>query len=77
MIPVPFNSFEQAVLIVMQLAIAGPIALAPHIAQPLQQRRQAIEVLESSDVLLVNFVALLPRHSGLLPGWQTQTPLRG
>jgi hypothetical protein len=30
----------------VQLAIAGPIAFAADVAQPLQQRRQPIEVLE-------------------------------
>jgi len=44
---------QQAVLIEMQLSIAGPVALAAHGMQLFQQRRKPIEVLEGRELTLV------------------------
>jgi len=52
---------QGGVLIVMQNAIARPIALAAVIVQPLQDRRQQLEVLEA--VQLVFLDAFASRHT--------------
>jgi len=43
---------EHAVLVHVQLAVAGPIPLATDFMQPLQQRKQLLELLHSLHVPL-------------------------
>ena len=57
---------QQAVLVEMQLAIAGLVALAPHLVQSGQQRPQLVEVLQPLHVRLADFLTLLARHGHIL-----------
>jgi hypothetical protein len=51
------------VLIEMQLAIAGLVALAADVMETFQQRPESIEVLQARDVLLADFFPFLSRNA--------------
>ena len=46
---------QHAILIEMQLAVAGLVALTAIVVQPLQQRRELVEVLQAGDIGFLEF----------------------
>lgn len=55
---------QGGVLVVMEGAIARPVAVAAVLMQPLQDRRQQLEVLEAVELLFPNALASRPTHAG-------------
>ena len=55
---------EHAVLVEMQLAVAGLVALAAHVVQASQQRSELVEILQARHVLFAHVLALLAGHAG-------------
>ena len=59
---------EQAILVIMQLAIASFVALATDLVQPPQHGKQQIEIFQPLKIAFANLFAL--RHILLLSAWQ-------
>ena len=55
---------EHAVLIVVQRAVAGLVALAAHLVQACQQGSELVEVLQARYVLFAYVCAFLTGHTG-------------
>jgi len=51
---------EHAILVHVQLAVAGLVAIASNVMQPLQQGLQLVEILLARDVLFADFFAFFP-----------------
>jgi hypothetical protein len=53
---------QHAILVEVELAIAGLVALAADIAQAIEQRHQFVEVFQARDVLITDVFAFLSGH---------------
>ncbi len=58
---------EHAILVVVQLSVAGTIAGTAVVVQPLQEGSELVEVFEPGDLPLRDLLAPLARHDRLLP----------
>jgi hypothetical protein len=66
---------EQAILVVVQQAVAGLVARAAVVVQTLEQRRQAVEVFQPRDVGFRDLVSFLTSGQlRLLPIRQPRKP---
>src|SRR4051794_1375888 len=61
---------ETNVLVVEQLAVAGPVALGAEVPEPRQQRYQGVEVFQTLDVAGLQISSLSSGHDCLLPSRQ-------
>jgi hypothetical protein len=57
---------QQTVLIKVELAVPRLVALAAHLVQARQQRRELVEVLQARNVLFAHVFALFACHTRLL-----------
>ncbi len=54
---------EQAILVEVQLPIAGLVALATHVMEACQQRSELVEILQARHVLFTHVVTLRAGHA--------------
>ena len=54
---------EHAILVEVQAAVAGLVALAAHFVQARQHRRELVEILQARDVLFAHIFAAFASHA--------------
>ena len=55
---------EHAVLVEVQLAVAGLVALAADLVQAREQRSELVEILQARHVLFAHVIAAFASHAG-------------
>ena len=55
---------QQAILVEMQLAVAGLVALATDVVQACQERGELVEILQARHVFFTHVIAILAGHAG-------------
>jgi hypothetical protein len=63
---------QQAILVEVQLAVAGLVALAADVVQTRQERSELVEILQARYVFLPHFLAFLAGHAGDYARWEKE-----